>query len=226
MAIKCSNIMMRTVNSFQILKEARRAAHGGWHYFLRNLFGSSSQPDRFIIGGELEAQPSPTSTVQPGGNGDPGSSREGIGSAANGIIAGSSSGTQDQLRRRPTGKDDEPAPRGSQAEVERPKKQRTFFKHIEPKEPFTVRNQLQRTIFGSWINLLLIAAPVGIAINYIEAVSRVAVFVVNFIAIVPLAAMLSFATEEIALRTGETLGGLLNATFGYVPPCSWVQVPS
>jgi Ca2+/H+ antiporter len=28
--------------------------------------------------------------------------------------------------------------------------------------------------------------------------------------------MLSFATEEIALRTGETLGGLLNATFGYV----------
>jgi Ca2+:H+ antiporter len=30
----------------------------------------------------------------------------------------------------------------------------------------------------------------------------------------PLAAMLSYATEEIALRTGETLGGLLNATFG------------
>jgi len=26
--------------------------------------------------------------------------------------------------------------------------------------------------------------------------------------------MLSYATEEIALRVGETLGGLLNATFG------------
>ncbi|KAL2141686.1 hypothetical protein VTI28DRAFT_2096 [Corynascus sepedonium] len=94
------------------------------------------------------------------------------------------------------------------------KKERTFFKHITPKEPFTVRNQIQRTLFGSWINILLLAAPVGIAINYIPSVSRVAVFVVNFIAIVPLAAMLGFATEEIALRTGETMGGLLNATFG------------
>ncbi len=102
-------------------------------------------------------------------------------------------------------------------ETEKPKKQRTFFKHITPKEPFTVRNQIQRTLFGSWINLLLLAAPAGIAINYVPSVSRVAVFVVNFIAIVPLAATLSFATEEIALRTGETVGGLLNATFGYVP---------
>jgi Ca2+:H+ antiporter len=64
--------------------------------------------------------------------------------------------------------------------------------------------------------VLLLAAPAGIAINYIPAVDRIAVFVVNFIAIVPLASMLGFATEEIALRTGETMGGLLNATFGYV----------
>ncbi|KND88816.1 Vacuolar calcium ion transporter [Tolypocladium ophioglossoides CBS 100239] len=89
----------------------------------------------------------------------------------------------------------------------------TFFRHIEPKEPFTVANQLQRTFLNSWINVLLLAAPVGFVLNY-ASVSRVAVFVVNFIAIIPLAAMLSFATEEIALRTGETLGGLLNATFG------------
>ncbi|KAK4179205.1 Sodium/calcium exchanger protein-domain-containing protein [Triangularia setosa] len=94
------------------------------------------------------------------------------------------------------------------------KKSRTFFKRIEPKEPFTVRNQIQRTLFGSWINLLLIAAPVGIAIANVHSVNKVAVFVVNFIAIIPLAAMLGFATEEIALRTGETVGGLLNASFG------------
>jgi Ca2+:H+ antiporter len=97
---------------------------------------------------------------------------------------------------------------------EKPKNSRTFFKHLTPKEPFTVRNQLERTLFNSWINVLLITAPVGIAINYVESIPRVAVFVVNFIAIIPLAAMLGFATEEIALRTGETLGGLLNATFG------------
>ncbi|RDA96146.1 hypothetical protein CP533_1794 [Ophiocordyceps camponoti-saundersi (nom. inval.)] len=89
-----------------------------------------------------------------------------------------------------------------------------FLRRVQPKTPFTLSNQLQRTFLNSWINILLFAAPVGIAINYVPAVPRVAVFVVNFIAIVPLAALLSFATEEIALRTGETLGGLLNATFG------------
>jgi len=94
------------------------------------------------------------------------------------------------------------------------KKQSGLIRHVHPKEPFTPRNQLQRTFLNSWINILLIAAPVGIAINYVPSIPRIAVFVINFIAIVPLAAMLSFATEEIALRTGETLGGLLNATFG------------
>ena len=38
----------------------------------------------------------------------------------------------------------------------------------------------------------------------------------KIIAIIPLAAMLSYATEEIAYRTGETIGGLLNASFGSV----------
>lgn len=59
------------------------------------------------------------------------------------------------------------------------------------------------------------AAPVGIALHFAK-VNDVVVFVVNFIAIIPLAGMLSYATEEIALRTGEVLGGLLNASFGYV----------
>lgn len=98
----------------------------------------------------------------------------------------------------------------------KPKKEHRMFKHVEPKEPFTVGNQLQRTFLNSWINILLFAAPVGIALNFVPGISKIVVFVVNFIAIIPLAAMLSFATEEIALRTGETLGGLLNATFGYV----------
>ncbi|EMR70018.1 putative calcium proton exchanger protein [Eutypa lata UCREL1] len=42
----------------------------------------------------------------------------------------------------------------------------------------------------------------------------VATFVLNFLAIIPLAAVLSFATEEISVNLGEALGGLLNATFG------------
>lgn len=128
--------------------------------------------------------------------------------------------TQNTLRQRRDQSTDESAAGGqalaaeAESEKKKEKESHTFFKHLTPKEPFTVRNQIQRTIFGSWLNILLLAAPVGIAINYIPAVDRKAVFVVNFIAIVPLAGMLGFATEEIALRTGETVGGLLNATFG------------
>ncbi|CRG90611.1 Vacuolar calcium ion transporter [Talaromyces islandicus] len=81
------------------------------------------------------------------------------------------------------------------------------------KPHFTVGGQLRATVFNSWINVLLVCVPVGIALNYTN-VDRTAVFVVNFIGIIPLAAMLSYATEEVAFRTGETLGGLLNATFG------------
>ncbi|PKX98463.1 putative sodium/calcium transporter [Aspergillus novofumigatus IBT 16806] len=86
-------------------------------------------------------------------------------------------------------------------------------KDVPDKQKFTAVGQLKATLFNSWMNLLLIAAPVGIALNYVD-VDPVAVFVVNFIAIIPLAAMLSYATEEIAIRTGETIGGLLNASFG------------
>lgn len=94
------------------------------------------------------------------------------------------------------------------------KKKGGIFKGKDLKhEPFTVRNQLQNTIFNSWINILLLAAPVGIALNYAK-VNGIIIFVVNFIAIIPLAAMLSFATEEISLHVGESLGGLLNASFG------------
>lgn len=80
-------------------------------------------------------------------------------------------------------------------------------------KPFTLKNQLQATIFNSWINILLLAAPAGIICNYV-GVSGTIIFIVNFIAIVPLAGLLSFATEEIALHVGESLGGLLNASFG------------
>ena len=86
-------------------------------------------------------------------------------------------------------------------------------KSSQPTPKFTVANQIRGTIFNSWINILLIFVPVGIALNYAK-IDPVVIFVINFIAIIPLAAMLSYATEEIALRTGETLGGLLNATFG------------
>ena len=81
------------------------------------------------------------------------------------------------------------------------------------KEQFGLMGQIKATIFNSWINILFLMVPVGIAVNYVH-INPIAVFVINFIAIIPLAAMLSYATEEIAYHTGETFGGLLNATFG------------
>ncbi|KAI0525870.1 Calcium/proton exchanger [Xylaria bambusicola] len=81
------------------------------------------------------------------------------------------------------------------------------------KGDFTLKNQLQRTIFSSPINILLLAAPAGIALWALK-IPGPAVFIVNFIAIIPLATLLSDATEQVALRTGETIGGLINATFG------------
>ncbi|KAJ6189010.1 hypothetical protein N7519_003918 [Penicillium mononematosum] len=86
-------------------------------------------------------------------------------------------------------------------------------KSLSDKQSFTFASQLRATVLNSWINVLLIAAPVGIVL-YAVGANPIAIFVVNFIAIIPLAAMLSFATEEIALRTSETIGGLLNASFG------------
>lgn len=77
----------------------------------------------------------------------------------------------------------------------------------------TVRSQLRAIFLNSRVNVLLPAALAGIALHSRHA-SPIAIFVVNFVAIIPWAAMLSHATEEIALRTGETIGGLLNASFG------------
>lgn len=84
------------------------------------------------------------------------------------------------------------------------------------KKKIPVGQQFRAVILGSWINVLLIFVPIGFAMYYSKKVGAVPIFIVNFVAIIPLAAMLSYATEELALRVGETFGGLLNATFGYV----------
>ncbi|KAM3424547.1 hypothetical protein BST61_g6543 [Cercospora zeina] len=88
-------------------------------------------------------------------------------------------------------------------------------KKKHPKIPFMTQF---KAVFGSWINLLLIFVPIGIALEYAldKSIQKngIIIFVMNFIAIIPLAAVLSYATEELAMYIGEVLGGLLNATFG------------
>jgi Ca2+:H+ antiporter len=79
--------------------------------------------------------------------------------------------------------------------------------------PAVVWNVFKVTLLSSWINTLLVFVPIGIYAGNKEW-GAAWVFSLNFFAIIPLAAVLSFATEEIAHRLGETLGGLVNATFG------------
>ncbi|SAM00416.1 hypothetical protein [Absidia glauca] len=69
------------------------------------------------------------------------------------------------------------------------------------------------TALSSKFNILLIFVPIAIFVSFTDASAPV-VFSLNFIAIIPLAKLLGFATEEIALRCGSTVGSLMNATFG------------
>lgn len=68
-------------------------------------------------------------------------------------------------------------------------------------------------LFASWVNVLLIFVPVGIAV-YAANVNRTICFAMNAIAIVPLAGLLAFATESVAAEMGDTIGALMNVTFG------------
>jgi Ca2+:H+ antiporter len=61
--------------------------------------------------------------------------------------------------------------------------------------------------------LLLIFLPISIAANFLHW-SESIIFLSAGLAIVPLAAFMGTATEEIAVVLGPNLGGLLNATFG------------
>ena len=67
--------------------------------------------------------------------------------------------------------------------------------------------------FETKLNWLLIAVPITVYFSMIAHDTGMS-FVFSMIAIMPLALLMGHATEEIALRTSESLGGLLNATFG------------
>ena len=76
-------------------------------------------------------------------------------------------------------------------------------------------NVTKVTVLSNYVNILLPFVPLGI-IAGAGGWDPTTVFILNFFAIIPLAAVLSFATEEISTKLGETLGGLLKC---YVRQC-------
>jgi Ca2+:H+ antiporter len=61
---------------------------------------------------------------------------------------------------------------------------------------------------------LLAFVPVVLVAAHLRPEAHTALFVLSVLAIVPLAGLLSHATESVAAKTGDAAGGLLNATLG------------
>jgi Ca2+:H+ antiporter len=84
-------------------------------------------------------------------------------------------------------------------------------------------------IFGSWLNLFLLFVPLSVVSHYLQLDAALR-FSFSFIAIIPLAKvghivgapirsdrifqLLGEATEQMSAKLGQTLAGLLNASFG------------
>ena len=64
----------------------------------------------------------------------------------------------------------------------------------------------------SKLNIMLIFVP--LAVYFEISKNHGLAFIMSMLAIMPLAYLMGKATEEIALRTSQSIGGLLNATFG------------
>jgi Ca2+:H+ antiporter len=66
------------------------------------------------------------------------------------------------------------------------------------------------------INWLLVFIPISLALEYAHVPPPV-LFFSAALAIVPIASLIVHSTEQLATRTGDAVGGLLNATFGNAP---------
>jgi Ca2+:H+ antiporter len=75
-------------------------------------------------------------------------------------------------------------------------------------------NPLLKEIRHNPLLWLLALVPVVFASQKFKPEAHTLLFVLSVLAIVPLAALLSHATESVATKTGDAVGGLLNATLG------------
>jgi Ca2+:H+ antiporter len=74
--------------------------------------------------------------------------------------------------------------------------------------------QLLREIAHNPLLWGLVFVPVVLVSAHMMPDSHTLLFVLSVLAIIPLATLLSLATESVAVKTGDAVGGLLNATLG------------
>jgi len=77
----------------------------------------------------------------------------------------------------------------------------------------SIARQLSKSLTGSWLNILLVVAPFSWFLA-ITGSTSLWLFVAAAVSLIPAAGLIGEATEELANRSGPTLGGFLNATFG------------
>lgn len=75
-------------------------------------------------------------------------------------------------------------------------------------------NLILRQIRETPLLWMLIFVPAVLIIAQVAPAAHTLLFVLAVLAIVPLAALLSHATEAVSEKTGDSVGGLLNATLG------------
>src|SRR3954469_8880017 len=75
-------------------------------------------------------------------------------------------------------------------------------------------NQFLKDLKSTPIFWMGIFIPIVLVLEFTHSASHTTMFVLSLLAIIPLAGFLSHATEGIAAKTGDTIGGLLNATLG------------
>src|SRR5258705_8803214 len=61
---------------------------------------------------------------------------------------------------------------------------------------------------------LLVFVPIVLVAEKVKPEAHTLLFVLSVLAILPLAVLVSHATESVAAKTGDSVGGLLNATLG------------
>ena len=83
-----------------------------------------------------------------------------------------------------------------------------------PKSGFNLRRFL---LSGSgWPYLLVPFIPIAVALELAHADAS-AIFITSALGVIPTAALMGRATEELAARSGPGIGGFLNVTFGNAP---------
>jgi Ca2+:H+ antiporter len=91
--------------------------------------------------------------------------------------------------------------------------EKTGEKGAKPSMGVRFYRVVKNVLLSSWFNVLLVFVPVGIAAHFAN-LSPGIIFAMNAIAIIPLAGLLAHATESVASKLGDTIGALMNVTFG------------